>query len=261
MNPVKAQTGFDWVLLGQRLLAIGVILAIWQAVYWLGVVPSMTPAVNDVATAVASSLLSSMFWAALGQTMYATLVGWLLAVVGGVVIGLLIGSLSRVDRASSILVDFGRCFPVLALMPVVVLLLGTTGQMKVVLVTLSCFWHVLVQAIAGARRLEASVVDTTRVFGIGGALWFRRVLLPSALPFISTGIRISASIAILISIGVEVLTQAPGLGRLITLAQDGQRWDFAFAYIFFSGVIGWTIAMGLAFAEKRALRWARQSDD
>ena len=92
-------------------------------------------------------------------------------------------------------------------------------------------------------------------------LWFRRVLLPTASPFIATGIRISASIAILVAVGVEVLSQTPGIGRMITLAQQAQKWDVAFAYLFFAGLVGWGIAAVLQLAERRLLKWNRQSND
>lgn len=104
-------------------------------------------------------------------------------------------------------------------------------------------------------------MDTIRVFGIPRILWFRRVLLPGAMPFIATGVRISASIAILVAVGVEVLSQAPGIGRQITLAQESQDWDVAFAYLFFAGLIGWGIALGLQQIDARLLKWNRQTND
>ena len=168
---------------------------------------------------------------------------------------------ARLDRSTSLIVEFGRAFPTIALMPVVMLLLGATMDMEITMVVLAAVWPVLVQSILGSRRLDPDIVSTAKVFRIPRGLWFRRVLLPAALPFIATGVRISASIAILAAVGVEVLTQVPGLGRLITLAQEAERWDNAFAYLFFAGVFGWLVASLLGWAESRLLRWNRQSDD
>lgn len=251
----------DAGLAGKRLAAVAVLLAAWQAVIWSGTLPSMTPGVPAIVTAISSAFTSSLFWASLAQTMSAAVSGWLIAVTVGTVLGLFIGSIPMLDRSTSILIDFGRSFPVLALMPVVIMLLGATARMEITVVALSCLWPVLVQTIYGARRMDASVVDTARTFQIPRLLWFRRILLPSATPFISTGIRISASIAILVAVGVEVLSQAPGIGRQITLSQQEQRWDQAFAYLFFAGLVGWGIAALLSLVEGRLLRWNRQTND
>jgi ABC-type nitrate/sulfonate/bicarbonate transport system permease component len=245
----------------QRVLAVLLLLAIWQLVIWSGYMPSMTPGVPEIATAVLSTIMAPVFWAALAKTLLAALTGWALASVTGVILGLFIGSMRYLDRSTSILIDFGRSFPVLALMPVVIMLLGSSTRMEIVVVGLSCLWPVLVQTIYGARRQEAAVLDTVKVFRIPRTLWFRRVLLPGALPFVATGVRIAAAIAILVAVGVEVISQAPGMGRNITLAQQAQNWDIAFAYLFFAGLVGWAIAWLLQTAEARLLKWNRQDHD
>lgn len=252
---------FDTMLAVRRIVAVVVVLALWQLVISLGLAPSMTPGAWDVLTAIWGVLVSPTFWGALAQTVTAALAGWAIAAVAGIVLGLVIGSMAPVDRATSVLIDFGRSFPVIALMPVVIMLLGTNIRMEIVIVGLSCLWPVLVQTIYGSRRLDAAVSDTVKVFRIPAMLRFRRVLLPAATPFIATGLRIAASIAILIAVSVEVISQTPGMGRQITLAQELQKWDVAFAYLFFAGLLGWGIATGLSFLETRLLKWNRLSDD
>ncbi|GGF00048.1 ABC transporter permease [Mycetocola zhadangensis] len=251
----------NWGLTLQRVLALIIILALWQVAVVVGLLPSITPGVIEVFGAIGAALTMPTFWAALGQTLTAATTGWLISCVVGVTLGLLIGTIRPLDRSTSVVVEFGRAFPTIALMPVVMLMLGATMTMEVTMVVLASVWPVLVQAILGSRRLDPAIVDTVQIFRIPRALWFRRVLLPSAMPFIATGIRISASISILAAVGVEVLTQVPGLGRLITLAQEAQRWDMAFAYLFFAGLFGWGIATLLAWGEKSLLAWNRQSDD
>lgn len=253
--------GFDAKLLLRRLLAVAVLLAAWQGAILAGILPSMTPSPVAVISEIGQALISEIFWGALGQTVAAALTGWVIAAALGVLLGLIVGSFPPVDRATSVLIDFGRSFPVIALMPVVIMFLGANIRMEIVIVALSCLWPVLVQTIYGSRRMESAVADTIRVFRIPPLLRFRRVLLPAATPFIATGVRIAASISILVAVGVEVLSQTPGLGRQITLAQEIQRWDVAFAYLFFAGLLGWALAAGLAAAERGLLKWNRQADD
>lgn len=222
-------------------IVILAMLAIWQLLLWMGLLPSMTPSVLDVATAVVMLLVSPVFWMSLWQSVSAAFIGWLIACVLAIVIGLLIGG-SHFDRQStSVLMDFGRSFPTLALIPVVILLLGASQQMKIIMVVLTCFWPVVVQAVQGSKRIDPLLIDVARTYRIPRRLVFFRVRLPSALPFIATGVRIASAMAILVAVGVEVLSQTPGLGRQITLAQHAQNWDVAFANLFFAGVFGWIV--------------------
>ncbi|MFK0083121.1 ABC transporter permease [Glutamicibacter sp. NPDC090743] len=258
MKESTISPGLLWTL---RIVAIAALLGIWQLVIASGTMPSMLPGVEKIFSAIAEALGQAAFWGGLGKTLLAALTGWLIASVVGVVLGLVIGSVRFLDNSTSILIDFGRSFPVLALMPVVIMLLGSNTMMEIVVVALSCLWPVLIQTIYGARRQEAAVADTVAVFRIPPMLRFTKVLLPSALPLIATGVRISSAIAILVAVGVEVISQAPGIGRQITLMQQAQRWDLAFAYLFFAGLTGWAVALLLQQAENRLLKWKRQNDD
>ena len=257
----SGQPSVNWTLTFQRLITLVVILLLWQFAVMSGLLPRITPGVPDIVTSIFTVVTTGNFWVGFGYTLFAALAGWLLSCAIGVVLGLLIGTVRPLDRSAALIVEFGRAFPTIALMPVMMLVLGATTNMKVTMVVLAAVWPVLVQSILGSRRLDPGIVSTATVFQIPKGLWFRKVLLPSALPFIATGVRISASIAILAAVGVEVLTQVPGLGRLITLAQEAERWDNAFAYLFFAGIFGWLVASLLGRAEGRLLRWNRQSDD
>ena len=241
-------------------IAVLVILAGWQGLHWVDAFPDAVPVPGEVAIAAGELVVSPRFWEATGQTLFIAIVGWAIASVLGILAGVLIGTIPVLERASSILVEFARAFPMVAILPIVVLIMGANARMGIFMVALSCFWPVLVQTIYGVRRLDPVVVDMALVFRIPVVLRVRRVLLPAALPFISTGLRVASSIAILVAIGIEILSQIPGIGREITLAQQNAHWEVAFAYLFFAGLIGVAIAGLLSGAEARALRWNRRSE-
>jgi ABC-type nitrate/sulfonate/bicarbonate transport system permease component len=242
-------------------IVILAMLLIWQLVLWMGLLPSMTPGVLDVATAIVTLLATPAFWMSLWQSVSAAFIGWLIACLLAIVIGLLVGGSAFARKSTSVLLDFGRSFPTLALIPVVILLLGASQQMKIIMVVLACFWPVVIQAVQGSKRIDPMLVDVARTYRIPPMLAFFRLRLPSALPFIATGVRIAAAMAILVSVGVEVLSQTPGLGRQITLAQQAQNWDAAFANLFFAGLFGWIVTLLLTKAEGRILRWNRLGDE
>lgn len=248
-----------------RLIQTGVVvlllLLVWQAGLWAGLLPSMTPNALQVLAAIAQLLVSPTLWTSIGQTLLAALIGWTIAAVLGIVLGMAFGASRLLQRATAVMIDFGRSFPVLALLPVVILMLGATLQMKVFLVALACFWPIIIQAIAGSRRMDMTVRDTVRVHRIPFLLAYWRVRIPSALPFIATGVRIAATMAVLAAVAVEVLTETPGLGRQITITLQTQSWDLSFAYLFFTGVLGWGIVAVLQKIEDRLLRWNRRAHD
>jgi ABC-type nitrate/sulfonate/bicarbonate transport system permease component len=80
-------------------------------------------------------------------------------------------------------------------------------------------------------------------------------MLPNAAPFIATGIRIAASFSLLVTIGVELLSATPGLGREIALAQEGADFPLVMAYVFYCGLLGLVLSTLLSLAERRLLGW------
>ncbi|MBF0672542.1 MAG: ABC transporter permease subunit [Salinibacterium sp.] len=252
-----AARGSKAAVVVRRIVAIALLLVLWQVAVLTGIAPGLTPRVDRVALALIEILGRADFWLALLQTVSAALTGVAIATVVGVTIGLLVGSIPAAGRAVGLILDFGRSFPTIALLPVLILVIGANWRMEVLVVSLAAVWPILVQSLYGAQQMTSAASEMTRSYRIPPLLKFRRVLLPSALPMISTGIRIAVAISILVAVGVEVLSQTPGLGRLITLAQGGGRWDLAFAYLFLIGCFGWGVTALLARAEGRLLRWNR----
>jgi ABC-type nitrate/sulfonate/bicarbonate transport system permease component len=232
------------------------VLALWEVAARRGWIdPSLLPPPSEVAQHVAALPFEREFWVAVGSTLASAMTGLLLAVLVGVPAGVVIGASPPIYRATRLLVDVGRSFPVVALMPVMVLLMGTTPRMLVVVAMLATVWPILLQSSYGARSLEPLIADTARAFRISTRLRFTHVMLPSAAPFIATGIRIAASFALLVTIGVELLSATPGLGREIAAAQEGANFPLVMAYVFYCGVLGLALSTVLSRLEHRVLRW------
>jgi ABC-type nitrate/sulfonate/bicarbonate transport system permease component len=140
-------------------------------------------------------------------------------------------------------------------MPVMVLLMGATPRMLVTVALLATVWPILLQSSYGARSIEPVIDDTARAFRIPRRLRFTHVMLPNAAPFIATGIRIAASFSLLVTIGVELLSATPGLGREIALAQEGADFPLVMAYVFYCGLLGLVLSTLLSLAERRLLGW------
>lgn len=250
----KSLTGLP-LRAAQAMVCAGV-LGLWEWSARVGAVdPSLLPPPSQVAQHVASLPGEASFWAALGRTLGSALLGLALAILIGVPIGIAIGANPAVYRATRLLVDMGRSFPVVALMPVMVLLMGTTPKMLVVVAMLATLWPILLQASYGARSIEPLVNDIASAFRIPRRLRFTHVMLPNAAPFIATGIRIAATFALLVTIGVELLSATPGLGREIAVAQEGANFPLVMAYVFYSGLLGLILSAALGRIEHALLGW------
>lgn len=247
-------------LLGR--LAVGVtILVIWWIAAELELMPrAILPTPLSVLFAFIGLLGSGAFWLAVAQTLSAALSGLGLALLVGVPLGLVLGLVPPAERSTRFLLDLGRSFPVIALLPVLILVLGVTFRMEVTVVFLGVLWPILLQTIYGSRRLDPVVRDTTRSYRINLGLRFAKVLLPAAAPFTMTGVRVAASIAILLAIAVEILGRTPGMGLSLGNAQLDERPDISIAYLFAAGFLGLGLNSLLQLVEDRVLVWNARGD-
>lgn len=242
-----------------RLLQLGALVAVlllWALVAAVGVVSSTAlPGPASVAAAFGELLGSGAFWQAVGETLRGAVTGLVVAIAVGIPIGLVTGVYAAAEESSRLLMEILRSFPVIALLPVFLLVLGSTPGMKATVVFIACVFPVLLQAQYGARSVSQAVRETARGYRIPWLLQLRRVVLPAAAPSIMTGLRLAATTSVLVSIGVEVLTTLPGIGHMIMESQQAGASARAYAYILTAGTIGYTITLLAQSAEHRLLRW------
>lgn len=247
-------------LLAWQCVTVLVIVGLWTLVYESGALShELVPPLWDVAREFVTLAVTAAFWTALATTVSNALIGLALGVVVGVPLGLLLGISDAAYRSAQFLIDLGRSFPVIALLPVMVLVLGATSQMEVVVVFSGVLWPILLQTIYGARRIDAVIADTVRSYRIPMRLRFARVVLPNAAPMAATGVRIAASASVLIAVGVEVLSLTPGMGGNLARAQTDGAPALAMAYVIYAGLVGLALNKVLWVAEGRILSWNRRA--
>ncbi|WP_159502458.1 ABC transporter permease, partial [Microbacterium sp. 18062] len=243
-----------------QVAVILLVIAVWALVHRLGLLSeNVLPSVGAVAVEIVTVFVSPEFWASLGWTLGSALIALLIALAVGVPVGLLLGITPAVRRATQVIFDFGRSFPIIALMPLMALVLGTNQVMEITLITIGLVWAIVTQAIDGSRRLDPVIADTVRAYGIGRGLRFWKVVLPNAAPYLVTGLRIAATAALLIALAIELLAMLPGLGGQIARAQQYQAPALALAYVFYAGVVAMILNMLLWRAEAGLLAWSRRA--
>jgi NitT/TauT family transport system permease protein len=191
------------------------------------------------------------------STIRAWAIGLAIAVGGGVPLGLLLGGVPVLNTAVRAIVEFLRPIPPVALIPLVSLILGTGLRTETTLIVYAASWPVLFNTIYGLQDVDPVAKETVRTFGFGrlSVMWL--VSLPSAAPFIATGIRLAAAIALILAVGTEILSGfGQGLGVFIAQAQQtvGGSTD-VLAGTVWAGTLGLVINTVLVQAERRLFRW------
>jgi ABC-type nitrate/sulfonate/bicarbonate transport system permease component len=243
---------------GLRLAVLAAALGLWQGLSAAGVIRSDEfPSMSQTASALWDLLTQSTLWTAVGQT----LEGWGLGLVIGAAAALLIGTLiGRSDfayRSAIGVIEFFKAIPVIAILPIGLVLWGATLTMKFALTAFAVFWPLVIQVSYGVRSLDPVVRDTTTVLQIKGPRKFLTVILPSAAPFIATGLRVAVAVALVVDIITELIGGGTGIGERILIAENAGPSDYAqmYAYVVVAGFLGILLAGAFTVAERYLLHW------
>ncbi|HEX2297574.1 MAG TPA: ABC transporter permease subunit, partial [Pseudonocardiaceae bacterium] len=205
--------------------------------------------------AVADELGRPAFWTALVDTLVTWAAGLGIAVAAGLVAGLVIGTVPVLRAATATTIEFLRPIPSVALIPLVIVLYGSTIRSTVVLVVYAAFWQVLVQVLYGVADVDPVARDTARSYGLGTWHRLRFLVWPTALPYVVTGVRLAASVALILTVTGELVIGSPGLGKEIDLAQQGGAVPTVYALILVTGLLGLLANVGTRLVERRVLAW------
>ena len=219
--------------------------------------PSFLPPASKVLTTALGLVVDPEFLVAVAGTLMAWVLGMLIAALVGVSLGVVLGSSRRSYAAAITAIEFLRPIPSVALIPLAIVLLGRGLDMKVMLVAYASLWPILFNAIYGIREVDPVALDTARVFGFRRRDVLRRVSLPSAAPFIYTGLRISAGIALIVAISTELIAGGShGIGVwMLTRSEVGVPREFALAGLVVAGLLGLGINAGMVAGERRLFAW------
>lgn len=239
--------------------AVGFALLVvtWELVARLsGLDKNTLPGAGRVLTAMASLTVNGEYLRAVWTTLWGASLGLSVAVLVGVPLGVLLGSSAVTYRATIALIDLLRPIPAVALIPAVVLFFGAGLEMKVFLVAFSVIWTIMLNTVYAVRDVDPVLKETARIYHFNRRQVLRRVVLPSAAPFIYTGLRIGTIAALIVTIASELLTGGGGLGSWLAAHQQAVTLNhLVYAGALLSGVVGVGLNTVLNVIERRAFAW------
>lgn len=205
-----------WVF---SILNLGCFLLIWQLVAVYGSVPTLfLPSVTDVFGELRDMSEEGILWSNLGISLTIYLIGMVLSLAIAIPGGLLIGGIPILDKALSTYVWALYTMPRIVLMPVLLLWVGINDAARIWIIVLSAVPATLVVIMEGIKTVDNSLLTAARCFGASRWQLFLRVVVPSTIPFIATGVRMGVSRGLLGLFIGELFTADNGIGYIITLA-------------------------------------------
>jgi ABC-type nitrate/sulfonate/bicarbonate transport system permease component len=238
------------VVLGAAGIALW--LLIWEYCVTIGPLRGLTglASARETIGTMGELATDGVFWQAVGETLLMALSGTLLALLIGVVSGLGMGLRPSIAAALDPLVQILKPIPPVVILPLALLALGPTRNLGILLTTVAALWPILIQVQTGARAVDPVALDTARALRLTPMKTQLSVVLPSILPYLLSGLRIGSATALMMSVGVGLLAGAPGLGRLILIAQQSGQGATVFAGTLCAGALGVLVTMALAVAQR-----------
>ncbi len=235
------------------LLPLGM-LAFWQLLESTGVVRyEYLPAPLDVIESAAELGRSGELAGDIAHTVAVTSVATGIASTVGAALGLAIGLVPMLQRFVVASIDFLRAIPAVTLVPVAVMTLGPSSTSELMLAVYAASWPVVLCTAAGVAAVHPRQYDIARVLHLSRAATIRKIVIPAVVPAWLIGARLSAIIALLVSIVAEMLMYQRGLGGGLIESFNSLAPARVWAYALTCGVIGLVLTASLGHATALAL--------
>ncbi|MDA9500592.1 ABC transporter permease [Bradyrhizobium sp. CCBAU 11357] len=181
--------------------------------------------------------------------------GWLAASIAGIALGALIGSSKMMRAYVAPSLEFLRPLPVSAIIPVAIAMLGLTQGMALFVIAFGAIWPIMLATIHGFAAVEPRLYEVARSLQMSRTAIIAKIALPSALPDILAGMRLSLTVALILSVVCEILAGLDGLGHWVLLSARAFRSADLFAGVILLGATGYLTSIAMSLVEQRLLAW------
>ncbi|MCM1365119.1 MAG: ABC transporter permease [Faecalibacterium sp.] len=238
-------------------ISIAVIFMVWLFVSEGGLVPAyMLPSPIDVVRAFVNDMPIMLQHAAvtLQEAIYGLAIGIALAFV----IATLMDRFPFLYKAVYPLLVITQTIPTIAIAPLLVLWMGFEMAPKIALVVITTFFPITISLLDGYRSADSDAVNLIRSMGGGRIKVFRYIKLPSAMSHFFSGLKVSASYAIVGAVISEWLGGFEGLGVYMTRVKKAYAFDKMFAVIIFISVISLLLMLGISLLRSACMPWEKR---
>ena len=239
---------------GIRLVSLAIFLGIWQ-IGAMNVDPVLFTSPWKVAVAAVAMISSGELWAGLWPSLVVLFIGLTLAIIFGTLLGLALARFHILDVSVTVYITFLYSIPSVALVPLIVLWAGYETTAKVIILFLFAFFPMVINTYQGVKSVDPKLLEVGRAFRCSERQLWANIVLPGALPFIVTGIRLAVGRGMIGMVLADLYTAISGIGYLIVRTASTFQVDRMFVPIVTLGLLGVTLTALLRLAEKWVAPW------
>ncbi len=237
-----------------RASSLTVVLTIWQ-VFGGMIDPVLFTTPLEIYKAAVGMIGSGELWTYLWPSLVVLAIGLTLAAIFGVAIGLLLARFWMLDVALGVYITFLYSIPSVALVPLIVLWAGFETTAKVVILFLFAFFPMAINTYQGVRNVDPKLLEVGRAFRCSERQLWANIVLPAALPFIVTGLRLAVGRGLIGMVLADLYTAISGIGYLIVRTAATYQVNKMFVPIVTLGLLGVTLTWLLRVLERAVAPW------
>ena len=244
-----------------RVASLTIVLALWQ-VFGARIDPVLFTTPSKIFVAAVDMIGSGELWTYLWPSLIVLGLGLALAVVFGIAVGLLLARFWFLDVALGVYITFLYSIPSVALVPLIVLWAGFESTAKIIVLFLFAFFPMAINTYQGVKNVDARLIEVGRAFRCSERQLWANIVLPGALPFIVTGLRLAVGRGLIGMVLADQYTAISGIGYLIVRTASTYQVNKMFVPIVTLGLLGVSLTALLRVVEKRVAPWtAAQEQD
>lgn len=233
-----------------------VLIIMWQIAANKGAVNiQLFPSPLKIAQAFVKSVGNGKLQENILISLQRVVIGYIYGAVLGIVIGIILGLSKKTYRLFSLVLEILRPIPIIAWVPVLIMILGIGELSKIIVIMIGSFWSIFLNTYDGIRNVDVKYLEVTNMFMKTRLETIFRVMLPASLPGIFTGLRIGIGSAWISVIGAELIASSAGLGYMISYSREMAQPANMYVAVFVIGIIGYLINALLKLIENKALKW------
>ncbi|ASK61019.1 nitrate ABC transporter permease [Virgibacillus phasianinus] len=188
-------------------------------------------------------------------TIRLTLIGFSIGTLVGIVVASCLHLLPLVREACYPLIVLSQNIPIIVLAPLLVIWFGFGMLPKIIIITLVCFFPIVIAALDGFRQTDSDLMHYMKMAGASRAQLFKKLEWPHALPSVFSGLKISATYSVMGAVIAEWLGASEGIGVYMTLASSSFRTDRVFVAIFLIMILSLLFFACIHLLEKKVVKW------
>ena len=245
--------------IGIRLLSLACVLGIWELFGGM-IDPVLFTVPSKIAVAAVTMIGNGELWNYLWPSLVVLAVGLTLAAIVGIAIGLLLARFRLLDVAFGSYITFLYSIPSVALVPLIVLWAGFEMTAKIIILFMFAFFPMVINTYQGVRNVDTKLLEVGRAFRCSERQLWANIVLPAALPFIVTGVRLALGRGLIGMVLADLYTAISGIGYLIVRTASTFQVDKMFVPIVTLGLLGVTLTWLLRLVEIKVAPWTAIQD-